>query len=449
MARIVTIWWLGAVSALVMVRPPKARALRAELVEVRDGSRRSIWTPGTRRETGAKRRHLKSLFRRVFVPDDVINAYYSYSLWRCLQRLLSATVNVFGLQAMIMAVGRRDAASGHAIGVAAAIDWVLKDALGKVTRLVWAGRMGREFDGDAKRWRFRASLLYATGNGLQIATLAWPHLFLPIATLANCLKQISLLTSTATRSAIYRSFAVTDATNNIGDITAKGEAQIAVVDLMGMTLGITLSKKIGFAACRRRMLIAYACLSILEICAMYREIRSVVFRQLNLERAAMVTQAFTAGDAVPGPIDAARRERLLLTPLADKRKVFPSVSSLKRHGRTDLAPFIALFDSAPYFLAPTTSPDAFAVILHTSATQDDILQALLALAYATKWRRDNKNDLDVVAQAKEAADVHISSLKDAMQRAGWATTSFMFPDVRVRADWGEPLEEQLVAAPRR
>ena len=64
-----------------------------------------------------------------------------------------------------MAVGLRDAravAGGRAVvGAAAAVDWVLKDALGKVTRLCWAGRMGRSFDGDAKRWRFRSSLLRA------------------------------------------------------------------------------------------------------------------------------------------------------------------------------------------------------------------------------------------------------------------------------------------------
>ena len=139
---------------------------------------------------------------------------------------------------MVMAVGLRDAravaAGGAVVGAAAAVDWVLKDALGKVTRLGWAARMGREFDGDAKRWRFRSSLLYATGNGLQIATFAFPLLFLLLATVANCLKQVSMLTSTATRSAIYRSFAATETTNNLGDVTAKGEAQIAVVDLVGL-----------------------------------------------------------------------------------------------------------------------------------------------------------------------------------------------------------------------
>ena len=170
--------------------------------------------------------------RRIFLPVAVNEEYVSYTRWRCVQRLLSATVNVFGVQAMVMAVGLRDAravaAGGAVVGAAAAVDWVLKDALGKVTRLGWAARMGREFDGDAKRWRFRSSLLYATGNGLQIATFAFPLLFLLLATVANCLKQVSMLTSTATRSAIYRSFAATETTNNLGDVTAKGEAQIAV-----------------------------------------------------------------------------------------------------------------------------------------------------------------------------------------------------------------------------
>ena len=131
--------------------------------------------------------------RRIFLPVAVNEEYVSYTRWRCVQRLLSATVNVFGVQAMVMAVGLRDAravaAGGAVVGAAAAVDWVLKDALGKVTRLGWAARMGREFDGDAKRWRFRSSLLYATGNGLQIATFAFPLLFLLLATVANCLIQ--------------------------------------------------------------------------------------------------------------------------------------------------------------------------------------------------------------------------------------------------------------------
>ncbi len=54
--------------------------------------------------------------------------------------------------------------------------------------------------------------------------------------------QVSMVTSSATRNTIYRSFALRE---NIGDITAKGEAQIAVVDMLGILSGILLSDTVG------------------------------------------------------------------------------------------------------------------------------------------------------------------------------------------------------------
>lgn len=43
---------------------------------------------------------------------------------------------------------------------------------------VWASKMGRKFDPDAKRWRFRSSLIYALGNGLEVSTYLHPQYFL-------------------------------------------------------------------------------------------------------------------------------------------------------------------------------------------------------------------------------------------------------------------------------
>ena len=196
---------------------------------------------GSTSMVGSKRpKVLLNTLASTFLPEGVTSDYYNYARWRCFQRLVSATVNVFGVQAMLLALGIK---TRGALGTAAATSWVLKDALGKIGRILWAGRMGRQFDSDSKRWRFRSSLLFAAGNGLEIVTYVFPASFLLIATAANCLKQISMLTSSATRNAIYRSFAA--GKNNIGEISAKGEAQIAVVDLVGMVCGILLSRAIG------------------------------------------------------------------------------------------------------------------------------------------------------------------------------------------------------------
>lgn len=55
-------------------------------------------------------------------------------------------------QALLLALGIK----AKRLGAAAAMSWVLKDALGKFGRILWASKMGRRFDSDAKRWRFRS-----------------------------------------------------------------------------------------------------------------------------------------------------------------------------------------------------------------------------------------------------------------------------------------------------
>ncbi|CAN0365917.1 unnamed protein product, partial [Ectocarpus sp. 13 AM-2016] len=174
--------------------------------------------------------------------------------------------------ALLLALGIK----AKRLGAAAAMSWVLKDALGKFGRILWASKMGRRFDSDAKRWRFRSSLLYAAGNGLEIVTYVFPASFLVLAAMANSFKQMSMLTSSATRNTIYRSFARGE---NIGDITAKGEAQIAVVDVLGMLSGIGLCTLVGTS--RQTIVAAYVILSLVDISAIYNEIRAVCFSVLN------------------------------------------------------------------------------------------------------------------------------------------------------------------------
>ena len=122
-----------------------------------------------------KQTQLLNFFKNCFVPSGAISSdYYTYSLWRSAQRFVSATSSVFGTQALLLALGFKS----NKIGIAAATTWVLKDALGKVSRIFWASKHGRKFDSDAKKWRFRSSILFATGNGLEIFTYIVPSMFL-------------------------------------------------------------------------------------------------------------------------------------------------------------------------------------------------------------------------------------------------------------------------------
>ena len=224
---------------------------------------------------------LVRILRNSFLPSGALNSdYYNYTLWRIAQRFLSATTSVFGTQALLLALGFKK----NSIGIAAATTWVLKDILGKFSRIIWASKYGRRFDSDAKKWRFRSSLLFAAGSSFEVFTYLVPSLFLAIAAIANAMKQMAMLTSSATRNAIYKSFARNS--DNIGDITAKGEAQIAVVDLLGMVMGIMVSRAIGTS--RTNIASIFLILSTLDIFCIFNEIKSVVFYSFNYERVGIV-----------------------------------------------------------------------------------------------------------------------------------------------------------------
>jgi hypothetical protein len=74
--------------------------------------------------------------------------------------------------------------------------------------------------------------------------------------------------------------------DNIGDITAKGESQVAVIDLIGMFTGIILGKSLH--ASKHAMITAFVLLSVGDLLCVYFEIRSVVFNSLNFERLKLV-----------------------------------------------------------------------------------------------------------------------------------------------------------------
>eukprot|EP01031_Cornospumella_fuschlensis_P034922 gene34922-42291_t len=229
----------------------------------------------------AKSNKLAPLLFSSFIPTgDLSPDYYRFSAWRVVQRLIGSTNNVFGTQALLLALGLRK----DKIGLAAASSWVLKDALGKVSRIVFASKFGRRFDVDTKKWRFRASLLYSLGTALEILTFLFPSFFIISAAIATAFKQMAMLSNSSTRNAIYKSFSRN--ADNIGDITAKGEAQIAVIDIFGLALGITIAKVMNQS--RWRVIAAFVLLSALDFLAVYREIRSVVFNTLNYERANLV-----------------------------------------------------------------------------------------------------------------------------------------------------------------
>ena len=133
----------------------------------------------------------------------------------------------------------------RALPAAAAVNWLLKDGLGRLGRLVVATRFGQSFDSDLKRFRFATSLLFAGSVALEFATPHYPQHFLALASAANVGKSIGLTTYISTQPSFGKSFAKRE---NLADITAKAQAQQMVVDTLGLAACVAVMRAAGRGA---------------------------------------------------------------------------------------------------------------------------------------------------------------------------------------------------------
>jgi len=80
--------------------------------------------------------------RTQVTPD-----YWHYVSWRASHRLFSSMLGIFATQSLLSAVG---IGAQRSLPAAAAINWVLKDGLGRLGRLGVAAAFGQSFDADVK-----------------------------------------------------------------------------------------------------------------------------------------------------------------------------------------------------------------------------------------------------------------------------------------------------------
>ena len=382
-------------------------------------------------------RRRRNFLSRAFFPDDVTPDYYSFTAWRFAQRCCSATIGVFGTSSLLFALGIR---SGR-IGQAAVISWVLKEGLGRVGKMLWAGSMGKDFDVDPKRWRFRSALLYAFGNGLEIVTQIFPASFLVFATAANSMKQVSMLTASATRNAMYRSFG--GRSQNIANITAKGEAQIVVADLIGMGCGIRLSKFVSVS--KGNVLGVYFLLTALDIFGIYMELRQVVFRTVNAERSHVVIQHFLKKGSCLPPSDVSPKERIFLKPRHESAIRLSSIAKAARNP-DELNVLLKVFKREHFMVTTPRSPAGgpCRVVLRKDATNEDVLRAMLMAGYVqdTIKRRNGKSPVNaeeeenILRSAMRNANRNFPSFMKGLKEAGWNTDNLLFSTLKRRGFWG-------------
>ncbi|CAJ2649318.1 unnamed protein product [Trifolium pratense] len=292
-------------------------------------------------------------------PDSVTPSYVPYMTWRALKHFFGGAMGVFTTHTLLSSVGvnRNTAAPG-----AVAINWILKDGAGRVGKMLFA-RQGKKFDYDLKQLRFAGDLLMELGAGVELATAAMPHLFLPLACAAN---NVAAVTSTSTRTPIYKAFAKGE---NIGDVTAKGECVGNIADLLGTGLSIMIAKR------NPSLVTTFSLLSCGYILSSYKEVKSVVLHTLNSARFSVAVESFLKTGQVPTLREGNLNEDIFSFPWKDRPVV---LGSRIKDAFQDPSTYVAiepLFDKERYIVTYNPTKSKVHAVLKDQAKSDDILKA--------------------------------------------------------------------------
>ena len=277
-----------------------------------------------------KRAFLRQIdnIRDSFFPQksSVTSDYWDYAKYRFTQRIASSCMTILATQQMLAAIGL---GASRSIPAAAALNWVLKDGLGRLGKLSVATNFGKSFDSDVKRLRFSSSLVYTGAVFIETITPFFPKHFLAIATVANVGKSIGITTGNVVRPPIQKTFVLEE---NLGEIAAKTSAQQVLADNIGLALGVSVmkfqTKFVPLALQRAVPLALFPILASIDLVSIHKQLKSVQLRTVNKERAEIIAEAFVREKSVASQLEVAEKERLLFPARLDASALPLRVTSL-------------------------------------------------------------------------------------------------------------------------
>ncbi|KAG7633429.1 Root UVB sensitive family [Arabidopsis suecica] len=402
-------------------------------------------------------------------PNSVTSDYLDYSLWRGVQGIASQISGVLATQSLLYAVGL----GKGAIPTAAAINWVLKDGIGYLSKIMLS-KYGRHFDVHPKGWRLFADLLENAAFGMEMLTPVFPQFFVMIGAAAGAGRSAAALIQAATRSCFNAGFA---SQRNFAEVIAKGEAQGMVSKSVGILLGIVVANCIGTSTS-----LALAAFGVVTTIHMYTNLKSyqcIQLRTLNPYRASLVFSEYLISGQAP-----------LIKEVNDEEPLFPTVRFLNMKSPEKLQDFvlsseakaaaadieerlqlgsklsdvihnkeeaIALFDlyrNEGYIL--TEHRGRFCVMLKESSTPQDMLRSLFQVNYLY-WLEKNAGiePASTYSDCKPGGRLHISldyvrrefeHAKEDSESVGWVTEGLIARPLPTRIRLGHD-RELLLSSP--
>nr|XP_011465444.1 PREDICTED: protein root UVB sensitive 4 [Fragaria vesca subsp. vesca] len=388
--------------------------------------------------------------RDFFIPKQVSENYMSYVKWKFLHRVFSSALQVLATQAMFRAIG---IGYSRSLPAAAALNWVLKDGLGRLSRCVYTASLASAFDTNLKRVRFSTSVLFTLSIGVELLTPAYPQYFLLLASLANVAKQISLACYIATSSAVHRSFAIAD---NLGELSAKAQIQTVCFDNLGLLLAALLNMLLKNNPRLQTSLpfVIYPIFSALDLCGIYQGLKHVHLQTLSKGRLEILLNTWIKLGKVPSPAEVSKEEGIDFLQSKDKGSWPIRIGYLDPKNQIPKLSMMAMrstSDDDYYFISMETfytrkrriQQHGILLCLRERASTADIIKGLLQACYIRRVLLMDENRWADMVDAGDALDSALNEwrklieeskcraqgdmrlLNEQMVARGWATKNIL------------------------
>ncbi|KAL7581594.1 hypothetical protein ACA910_022151 [Epithemia clementina (nom. ined.)] len=346
-------------------------------------------------------------------PTSVASGYSNFALYSFGASVAGSAAMVLSTQTLLLAVGVVGSQQSASI-MAGALNWVLKDGMGQLGGVLFASQMGkmRRFDSNPKQWRVASAVFLDAANLMEItAPLLLANLVLPVACVANVLKNIGFLTASASRAALHQSLAtppsstsrgvVVVGSGSLADVTAKAGTQAMAGGLVGTALGIGLSVFVLGYHNPNNFILGFCLLSLAHQGCTYQSLQHVHLRYFNRHRLGILLGHYAREGEVLSPAQVARFENYLpfrstsLGPIDDDNDdvswlcIGSPVQKLAPNGWSEWQVLVSRFPTERYVLqlfqstnnqnsSKEISPSVHLTFLEKASGQDVVLGMLHA-----------------------------------------------------------------------
>eukprot|EP00899_Mesostigma_viride_P020506 jgi/Mesvir1/28457/Mv15880-RA.1 len=385
---------------------------------------------------------LTDFFRGLLLPQGYSSLgsdYWQFSIWHALRNVVSSAMAVLATRSLLLAVG---VGASHAAAASATINWVLKDGLGRIGCIIAVAIVGNRFDNEPKTFFFAGDVIYEIGLGIEIITPLLPHLFLITASIANAAKTISYMMRLPPRAAILKSFSRRE---NLGDVSAKANSQEVLSSLVGMAIGIQLSRAVGHSVAA-----SLACyvvtLATVMFCS-YKSLARLKLNTLNWQRTEILARHYVRTGEVPHPSSVNKMERMWPLGLPAEMRVarWQCTYGAPLHAtcetQTEFNAMRTLYKKEEYLLSCHWNPsqDKSYISVSANAKAGDILKSVLQAEYLQQHRGCP------IEESYQYTCAHIDRFLQGLSDNGWVAEHIVFTAPHI-ADWGSHARDEMPQA---